>query len=62
MQMEIDTRKPDPTDDRSAFIGSVLACVLVLAGLVVADKLLWSESSPHHLTQEPIPTTRADRT
>jgi hypothetical protein len=52
MQMQIETRKPDPTDDRSAFIGSVLACFLVLAGLVVADRLVWPDASPHHLTQD----------
>jgi hypothetical protein len=60
MQMQIDTRKPDPTDDRSAFIGSVLVCFLVLAGLVLADKLLWPQSSPHQLTQEEMPATQAD--
>jgi hypothetical protein len=52
--------RPDPTDDRSAFIGSVFACLLVLAALVLADKLLWPLSSPHHFTQEQTPKTQAD--
>ena len=60
MRMQIDTRKADPTDDRSAFIGSVLACLLVLAGLVVADKLLWPQSSSNHLPHGQTPTTQAD--
>jgi hypothetical protein len=51
MPMQIDTRKADPTDDRSAFIGSVLACVVVLAGLITADILFASPTAPHHLTQ-----------
>ena len=63
MQMRIETRRSDPTDDRSAFIGSVLACFLVLAGLVVADILLWPGTSSHHMTQDEAkqtPITRAD--
>jgi hypothetical protein len=61
MQMQIETRKPDPVDDRSAFIGSVVACFVLLAVIIAADILFWPESSPHHLTQgepakSPIPT------
>jgi hypothetical protein len=51
MQLQIETRKPDPVDDRSAFIGSVVACFVLLTGLVAADILFWSETTPHHLTQ-----------
>ncbi len=51
MQMPIETRKADPAEDRAAFIGSVVACFLVLAALVAADIVLPSGSSPHQLTQ-----------
>ena len=51
MQMQIETQKPDPVDDRSAFIGSVVACFLLLVGLIAADVLFWQGTSPHHLTQ-----------
>ena len=51
MQMQIETRRADPAEDRGAFIGSVLACFLVLAALVAADIVLSPEPSPHHLTQ-----------
>ena len=50
--MQIETRKADPTDDRGAFIGGVLACFLVLGGLVAADILLWGDAPPRHLTQD----------
>lgn len=63
MQMQIETRTADPTEDRKAFIGSVLACFLVLAGLVAADMLISSPTSQHHLTQDGLhqaPVLRAD--
>jgi hypothetical protein len=50
--MQIETRKADPTDDRGAFIGGVLACFLVLGGLVAADILLWGDAPSRHLTQD----------
>ena len=50
--MQIETRKADPTDDRGAFIGGVLACFLVLAGLVAADMLVWGDAPPPHMTQD----------
>jgi len=52
MQMQIETRKADPVEDRGAFIGSVLACFLVLAALVVADIVFAAERWPHQLTQD----------
>ncbi|MEO8421913.1 MAG: hypothetical protein ABI457_12035 [Hyphomicrobium sp.] len=51
MQMQIETRKADPAEDRGAFIGGVLACLLVLAALVAADIVFSPEPSPHQLTQ-----------
>ena len=51
MQMQIETRKADPVEDRGAFIGSVLACLLVLAALVAADIVFSAEPSPHQSTQ-----------
>ena len=50
--MQIETRKTDPSDDRGAFIGGVLACFLVLAGLVAADILVWGDAPPPHMTQD----------
>jgi hypothetical protein len=32
--MQIDTQRPDPTADHGAFIGSVLICVVLFAGLL----------------------------
>jgi hypothetical protein len=52
MQMQIETRKADPAEDRGAFIGGVLACFLVLAALVAADIVFSDEPSPHQLTQD----------
>lgn len=63
MQMQIETRTADPTEDHKAFIGSVLACFLVLTGLITADILFSSDTSPHHLTQDgrqQAPVARAD--
>ena len=63
MQMQIETRKADPTEDRGAFIGSVLACFLVLAALVAAAIVFSAEPSPHQLTQGEAtksPITNAD--
>ena len=40
MQMQIDTHKGDPTEDRGAFIGGVLGCLVVLGALLVAYMLV----------------------
>ncbi len=42
----------DPTDDRSAFIGIAVACLLALAGLVAADVLIGSRDAPYHAQQD----------
>ena len=39
MQMQIDTRKGDPAEDRGAFLGGVLWCVVLLAALLAAHVL-----------------------
>ena len=36
MAMQIDTRKSDPVDDRSAILGSVIGVVLLFGGLLIA--------------------------
>ena len=40
MQMQTDTRKGDPAEDRGAFLGGVLGCLVVLAALLVAYLLV----------------------
>jgi hypothetical protein len=40
MQMQIDTHKGDPAEDRGAFIGGVLGCLVVLGALLVAYMLV----------------------
>ncbi len=35
--------KPEAFEYTHGVIGSVIACVVLLAGLVVADKLLWRD-------------------
>lgn len=47
------TEQTDPTDDRLAFIGSALACALLLAGLVLADAALsvGTRSTPPGISQ-----------
>ena len=40
MQMQIETHKGDPAEDRGAFIGSVLGCLILFAALVAAHMLL----------------------
>ena len=39
MQMQIDTQKGDPAEDRGAFIGSVLGCLALFVTLVAAHLL-----------------------
>jgi len=39
MQMQIDTHKGDPAEDRGAFLGGVLWCVVLLAALLAAHML-----------------------
>ena len=51
MQMQIETRKAYPAEDRGAFVSGVLAGFLVLAAPVAADIVFAAESSPH---QSPI--------
>ena len=36
MAMQIDTRKSDPVEDRTAFLGSVIGVMLLFAGLLIA--------------------------
>ena len=50
--MQIEPQKPDPTDDRGAFIGGVLACFLVLAGILAADLILWGDAPSRNITQD----------
>ena len=40
MQMQIDTHQGDPAEDRGAFIGGVLGCLVILGLLLVAHMLL----------------------
>jgi hypothetical protein len=40
IQMQIDTHKGDPAEDRSAFIGGVLVCMALFAILLAAHVLL----------------------
>jgi hypothetical protein len=39
MQMQIDTRTNDPAEDRGAFLGGVLWCLVLLAALLAAHVL-----------------------
>ena len=39
MQMQIDTHKGDPSEDRGAFIVGVLWCLVLLAALLAARML-----------------------
>ena len=40
MQMQIDINQGDPAEDRGAFIGGVLGCLVILGALLVAHMLL----------------------
>jgi hypothetical protein len=40
MQMQIETHKSDPAEDRGAFIGSVVGCAVLFAALFAAHLLL----------------------
>lgn len=39
--LTMNIHRSDPTEYRSGVIGSVIACLVLLAGLVLADRLLW---------------------
>ena len=49
---------PNPTDDRGAIIGGVIACFILLACLVLADKLFWPGESPDHGRHEHVARAR----
>ena len=54
----MNTQTSDPTDYRSGVIGSVIACFIFLACLVIADRMFWPGESADHIRHETVAKAR----